>query len=173
MISYTLDWMELSIQWLITCGHFLWQGFAVAFVFLLMERIATLLLAARFNANQASSLASAKADESTDSSPAQVRYLLACLALLSLPICIVTTFGWVHNTRGSILKSNNPSINNTVSISDSPSTTAALFEGERLVSDVKDIFNAETWEANLDDFFCENICSFRNGTCEEKMLRYG
>ena len=44
---------------------------------------------------------------------------------------------------------------------------------ERFISDVKDIFNAETWEANLDDFFCQNICSFRNGTCEEKALRYG
>lgn len=139
MSSYTLDWMELSIQWLITCGHFLWQGFAVAFVFLVMERIATLVLAARINANQASTLASAKVDEKTDPSPAQVRYLLACLALVSLPICIVTTFGWVHNTRGSILKRNNPPINNTVSLIDSPSTTADLFEGERLVADVKDI----------------------------------
>lgn len=139
MSSYTLDWMELSIQWLITCGHFLWQGFAVAFVFLVMERIATLLLAVRINANQASTLASAKAEERTDSSPAQVRYLLACLALLSLPICIVTTFGWVHNTRGSILKRNNPPINNTVGLIDSPSTTADLFEGERLVADVKDV----------------------------------
>lgn len=139
MSSYTLDWMELSIQWLITCGHFLWQGFAVAFVFLVIERIAMLRLVARINANLASTLAYAKADERTDSSPAQVRYLLACLALLSLPICIVTTFGWVHSSRGSILKRNNPSINNTVSISDSPSTTAALFEGERLVADVKDV----------------------------------
>lgn len=139
MSSYTLDWMELSIQWLITCGHFLWQGLAVAFVFLVMERIATLVLAARINANQASTLASAKAEERTAPSPAQVRYLLACLALLSLPICIVTTFGWVHNTRGSILKRINPPINNTVSLIDSPSTTADLFEGERLVADVKDV----------------------------------
>lgn len=43
---------------------------------------------------------------------------------------------------------------------------------ERFVSDVKKIFNAETWEANLDDFFCQNICSYRNGTCEEKAIRY-
>lgn len=44
---------------------------------------------------------------------------------------------------------------------------------ERFVSDVKDIFNAETWEANLDDFFCTNICSFRVKTCEDKINRYG
>lgn len=138
MSSYTLDWMELSIQWLVTCGHFLWQGFAVAFVFLVMERIATLIQSARVNASRTATLAASKADESTESSPAQARYILACLALLSLPICIVTTFGWVHNTRGSILKRNNPSINNTVSINDSPSTTASLFEGQRLVADVKD-----------------------------------
>lgn len=44
---------------------------------------------------------------------------------------------------------------------------------EKFVSDVKDIFNAETWKANLDDFFCQNICGFRNGTCKEKEDRYG
>lgn len=44
---------------------------------------------------------------------------------------------------------------------------------ERFVSDVKNIFNSETWDAKLDDFFCTNICSFRVKTCEDKINRYG
>lgn len=43
---------------------------------------------------------------------------------------------------------------------------------DRFISDVKEILNSETWDVNLDDFFCQNVCSFRN-VCEEKILRYG
>ncbi len=78
ILNGSIDWTELSIQWMLTCGHFLWQGFVVAVAFLVIERLA---------ANRAST-----------------RYALACTAVLSLPICVILTFAFVHHARGAVLK---------------------------------------------------------------------
>jgi beta-lactamase regulating signal transducer with metallopeptidase domain len=130
MSSYTLDWMELSIQWLMTCGHFLWQGLAVAIVFLVMERIAAMLSSARLKGSQDLTSSPAKRDGIKHQATASVRYALAGAALLSLPFCVMLTFAIVHNARGPILKKTSPSISNSVSMNDSRTTIVPTFERE-------------------------------------------
>lgn len=97
-VNFSIDWTELSIQWMLTCGHFLWQGFVVAIVFLAIDRLAT--------------------------THASTRYALAYAALLSLPVCVMLTFALVHNSRGAVLKMTSSSINNPVSLDDSVATSS-------------------------------------------------
>lgn len=92
-MSISIDWIELSIQWMLTCGHFLWQGLAVALIFLVIER----LVATR----------------------ASTRYAMACTALLSLPVCVVLTFALINNSRGSVVKTTSPATDRASILNDS------------------------------------------------------
>lgn len=103
-VNFSIDWTELSIQWMLTCGHFLWQGFAVAIVFLVIERVAA--------------------------TRASTRYALACTTLLSLPICAMLTFALVHNSRGAVLKKTSPSLDNAISVNDSVATRIPTLTGD-------------------------------------------
>lgn len=91
--NLSIDWTELCIQWMLTCGHFLWQGLAVGIVFVLIQRLAA--------------------------THASTRYAMACTALLSLPVCVVLTFTLVHNSRGAIVRPTVPLNHNIASLSDS------------------------------------------------------
>ncbi len=103
-VNFSIDWTELSIQWILTCGHFLWQGFAVAIVFLVVEQLA---------ATRASN-----------------RYAWACAALLSLPVCVMLTFALVHNARGDVLKKSIPSLGNAVVLNNSVGTHSPTLQGD-------------------------------------------
>ncbi len=100
-LNFSIDWTELSIQWMLTCGHFLWQAIAVAIVFLGIERLA--------------------------GTRASFRYALACTALLSLPLCILLTFASIHSERKSSL-SNSPRLTNTASSQPTKVTNAPWTE---------------------------------------------
>lgn len=39
-MTWTIDWSELSLQCMITLGHFLWQACAVMLLLMLVESIA-------------------------------------------------------------------------------------------------------------------------------------
>ncbi len=91
-----IDWSELSLQIVITFGHFLWQGLVVALLLVLFEYLRLQAQALRSNA---------KTGKSRDGSrrSANFAYVMACIAFFALPCCVVSTFFWVHQTRGSIL----------------------------------------------------------------------
>ena len=77
----SVDWSELSLQLVVTFGHFLWQACAVAIVLGILEQLS--LIVFRRSAN--------------------LRYTVACLAFFSLPVCVASTFAWVHQSRGTFL----------------------------------------------------------------------
>lgn len=112
-IVASIDWTELSIQWMLTCGHFLWQGFLVAIVFISVERLAIALM----NSLRAES-----------DSNASLRYALACTALMSLPICIILTFASIHNTRGPFLEAVSKPLNSVTSRNNAPEGIVEMIE---------------------------------------------
>jgi beta-lactamase regulating signal transducer with metallopeptidase domain len=166
MSSYTIDWMELSIQWLMTCGHFLWQGFVVAMVFLVIERIAAIAGSTRLQASQVSTSSPAAQDGNKHQSIAAVRYMLACAALLSLPLCVMLTFVIVHNTRGAILKKSSPPINNVVSRNDSQSGAGPAFEREQPIAGVGNIPPVPQASANANEAVVTNEIPANNAGSE-------
>ncbi len=91
-----IDWSELSLQIVITFGHFLWQGLVVALLLVLFEYLKLQRQVLRSDA---------KPGKSRDGSrrSANVAYVMACIAFFALPCCVAATFYWVHQTRGSIL----------------------------------------------------------------------
>lgn len=69
-MNVAIEWQILSLQLVVTFAHFLWQAVLVGAVLAVSLRLAS----------QAES---------------KTRYALACLAFLSLPICVVLTFATV------------------------------------------------------------------------------
>ncbi len=87
MSHFTLDWPELSVQVIMTFTHFLWQACVVGLLLLVAQQLRG----------------------------AALRYKLACLAFFLLPICVATTFTWVHQSRGPfLLAKSEPTELNTV-----------------------------------------------------------
>ncbi|MDA1232611.1 MAG: hypothetical protein O2856_17715, partial [Planctomycetota bacterium] len=43
MSHFTIDWSELSLQVMLTFGHFLWQGCAVAIVLVILNATSSLV----------------------------------------------------------------------------------------------------------------------------------
>lgn len=122
-VTTSIDWTELSTQWILTCGHFLWQGLAVAFAFLLIERIASIVTySVRSSTNQTQPSHNASVQNIENQASASVRYWLACCAFMSLPVCILLTFSVVHSSRGSFLKSATPLVAEKVTWQSRPST---------------------------------------------------
>lgn len=91
-----IDWSELSLQVMITFAHFLWQACVVGLVLLVVERVGESL---RDSPKPQRDLRFGD----TGSRRASTRYTFACLAFFALPVCAVTTFGWVHQSHGPIV----------------------------------------------------------------------
>ncbi|MFO0940731.1 MAG: M56 family metallopeptidase [Pirellulales bacterium] len=111
-VNISVDWTELCIQWMLTCGHFLWQGLAVAIVFLIVERLAA--------------------------THASTRYAMACTALLLLPVCVVLTFVLVHTSRGAIVRPIVPLNHNIAGLNDSLATRSPTMKLDSPVDDLGD-----------------------------------
>lgn len=105
MSFFTLDWSTLSLQVMITFGHFLWQACVVATLFAMWEQAASIfsgrVQAVRFYEWNKRTSNEKTPDDSRRS--AIIRYTLASLAFFALPVCVVATFVWVHQSRGPIL----------------------------------------------------------------------
>lgn len=100
MSRFSMDWSELSLQVMITFGHFLWQACVVGIVLLVVQHVAESLRDSR------SLLRLRRGGVSlgeTDLRGANLRYTIACMAFFSLPICVIATFARVHQSRGPIL----------------------------------------------------------------------
>lgn len=76
-----IDWPELSLQVMVTFGHFLWQACAVVIALTIVDQ-----LSSRVRRHSAA-----------------MRYAFACVAFFALPVCVGLTFSWVHQSRGPIL----------------------------------------------------------------------
>ncbi len=85
----TIDWSELSLQVMITFGHFLWQACAVALLLMIVEKIRE--------------LGGSRESARRETTPGRTAYGSACVAFFSLPVCVVATFACVHQARGPVL----------------------------------------------------------------------
>lgn len=81
-MNVSIDWHSLSLQFVTTLAHFLWQGTLVALVLPLVLRACSLR-------------------------SANTRYLIACTAFALLPICVAVTFSIVHHHGESIFVAQN------------------------------------------------------------------
>ncbi len=125
----SIDWTELSIQWMVTCGHFLWQGIVVAAIFLVLEQLTRAgSFRGKMTLERGSNHPSPKRTEYPTS--ASLRYGLACVSLLSLPVCVLLTFLMVHNARGTVLKTTTPSIGNAMDLNGSQPAKVTTIERE-------------------------------------------
>ena len=97
MSHFSIDWSELSLQVMITFGHFLWQAFFVAILLVIGEQ------ALKIISGRARALRSFEATPGSWRRSANIRYMISCIAFFSLPICVIATFAWVHQSRGPIL----------------------------------------------------------------------
>lgn len=100
-----IDWSELSLQVVLTFGHFLWQACLVALVLFVVQHVAESLrdswnmrLTQRCGGGNTQDVSLGE----TDLRGANIRYRLACIAFFSLPICVICTFVWVHQSRDSV-----------------------------------------------------------------------
>ena len=92
-MNYSIDWSELSLQLVLTFGHFLWQAIVVGVLLEAVLRLAKLHTAR----------SSLTTDVETKAhSGAVVNHGLACAAFCLLPVCVVATFAWVHQSRGTV-----------------------------------------------------------------------
>jgi beta-lactamase regulating signal transducer with metallopeptidase domain/thiol-disulfide isomerase/thioredoxin len=80
MSAFNVNWSELSLQVMLTFGHFLWQACVVAITLLVVERLSSIVSRSTMNR----------------------RYTFACIAFFALPVCVVATFAWVHQSRGPV-----------------------------------------------------------------------
>ncbi len=94
MSHFSLDWLELSLQMMITFAHFLWQAFFVSILLVMSEQ------ALKSIGGKARAVRSFEATPNAWRHSADIRYAIACIAFFSLPICVFTTFAWVHQSRG-------------------------------------------------------------------------
>ncbi len=114
MSRFAVDWSELSLQVMMTFGHFLWQAFFVAIVLIIVEQLSSIVSRAvdsrTIVSGRAQALRSKAVNQLASNLPApdglrrsatKARYSVACLAFFSLPICVAVTFAWVHQSRGS------------------------------------------------------------------------
>ncbi len=93
----SVSWSELSLQIILTFGHFLWQACIVAIVLVIVEQLSS-MVSHRF-------LIGLSRNPSTQHAPrssANFRYTTACVAFFSLPVCVVTTFLFVLQSRQPI-----------------------------------------------------------------------
>ena len=92
-MNYSIDWSELSLQLVLTFGHFLWQAIVVGVLLEAVLRLAKLHTAR----------SSLTTDVETKAhSGAVMNHGLACAAFCLLPVCVVATFAWVHQSRGTV-----------------------------------------------------------------------
>lgn len=120
MSRFSIDWSELSLQVMITFGHFLWQACVVGIVLCIADRFLIFVSSVRIRGRDSLVVPpsggsgvtcreefrlKAGLQTQTDGSlhSANIRYTIACLAFFSLPICVAATFAWVHQSRGPIL----------------------------------------------------------------------
>lgn len=92
MSQLSVDWSELSLQIMMTFGHFLWQGCLVAIALAIVEQLFSIV-----------SSANASGRKQAQPSSSSLRYWIACIAFFGMPLCVVTTFVWVHQSRGPVV----------------------------------------------------------------------
>lgn len=97
MSRFSMDWSELSLQVMITFGHFLWQACVVGMLLAIVEQAFEMV------SGWPQPLRSFETTPDVSRRSANFRYATACIAFFSLPICVVATFGWVHQSRGAIM----------------------------------------------------------------------
>lgn len=97
MSRFSNDWSELSLQVMITFGHFVWQAFIVSILLVIGEH------ALKAISGRTRALRSLEATPDGWRRSANVRYMLTCIAFFSLPLCVIATFAGVHQSRGPIL----------------------------------------------------------------------
>lgn len=107
MSRFSMDWSELSLQVMITFAHFLWQACVVGLVLFVAQHVAeslrdSVILQLFRVSKKRVSLGEIDLRES-DLRGANIRYAIACVAFFSLPICVIATFAWVHQSRGPIV----------------------------------------------------------------------
>ena len=108
MSRFSMDWSELSLQVMITFGHFLWQACVVGVVLFVVQHVGEALRDSQIQRQRRNTKSNVSHGE-TDLRGANLRYAIACFAFFSLPICVAATFSWVHQSRGSVfLIANNP-----------------------------------------------------------------
>ena len=107
MSRFAMDWSELSLQVMITFGHFLWQACVVGCVLLVAQHVAESLRDSQLLSHRGGRKRGVRGDGvslgETDLRGANIRYAIACMAFFSLPICVIATFACVHQSRGPIL----------------------------------------------------------------------
>lgn len=125
MSRFSFDWSELSLQVMITFGHFLWQAFFVAILLVTGEQ------ALKIISGRARALRSFEATPDGWRRSANIRYMIACIAFFLLPICVIATFAWIHQSRGPILSATRNTTESNMSpavFSAEPTTTLESME---------------------------------------------
>ena len=102
MSRFSMDWSEFSLQVMITFAHFLWQACVVGLVLFVAQHVVESLRGSVLFQLFRVSKKSVSLGE-TDLRGANIRYAIACTAFFSLPICVIATFAWVHQSRGPIV----------------------------------------------------------------------
>ena len=97
MSRFSIDWSEFSLQVMVTFGHFLWQACVVGILLALGEQAFEIVN------GRTRALRSFETTPDGSRRSASFRYTIACVAFFSLPICVVATFAWVHQSRGPIV----------------------------------------------------------------------
>jgi beta-lactamase regulating signal transducer with metallopeptidase domain len=97
-----IDWPEFSLQMMITFGHFLWQACVFGCVLLIVQYLVASLRGSQILALRRRSNQGAR-PELTELCGANIPYTIACLTFFALPLCVVITFVFVHQSRGPIL----------------------------------------------------------------------
>lgn len=122
----SIDWSELSLQLVLTFGHFLWQACAVGLLLELALKLEAFRNSYRQQPGAVESMETPggdgmppihlverttirqdswadRASGATHVRSAARNYGLACAAFFVLPVCVLATFCWIHQSRGAVL----------------------------------------------------------------------
>ncbi len=103
-----IDWRELSVQVMMTFAHFLWQACVVGIILCVAQYAGESLRDSQLRRRRLSAVRNVSLGE-TDLHGCKYPYAIACIAFFSLPIGVIATFAWVHQSRGPfVLVSGDP-----------------------------------------------------------------
>ncbi|MEZ6134510.1 MAG: M56 family metallopeptidase [Pirellulaceae bacterium] len=122
MSRFSMDWSELSLQLMITFGHFLWQACVIGFVLFVAQHVGESLRDSQILRRRRKKRSSVSLGE-TDLRGANIRYTIACVAFFSLPICVIATFASVRQSRRPFLLVENTLVDSPVASANEAITT--------------------------------------------------
>lgn len=105
-MNHFIDWSELSLQLVLTFGHFLWQACVIGVLLELALKLEAFRKSYRRQIKRTAICQDSRTEGASGTDhvkSAAENYTLACAAFFILPVCMLVTFNLIHQSRVAVL----------------------------------------------------------------------